>query len=378
MVPAFGPLPQARLPPPGYIGEVQAVNVRIRDLAGLFLVEVAVLALRGEIGYVLYGPTLLLLAAWAAWIAAGLHLAGTAWAPSPLDSAGLLRAVWISPLALMVTNGLVLGVVLLLPGLSPSLPPWTEVLGLTGPRIAPLLFGAFAALVVGVGMDAVRRIASFVAATLSGAPPPPRDPWTFRAVAGLAVLLILLVGGILHARGGPMGHLRAWATLRFQGAEDSLAVLRELAEGDPDHPLMDSVLYRMARLHDEELGEPRRARALYRKLLAQHPGSPWCDDATYALARLELVSGGDRAAGLDLLRRFAATYPRSPLRGEAALALAEAHRSAGDLAAARATLEVARGSDAIVWSPEDYPATLAPVARVATRRLATLDAGGTR
>lgn len=325
------------------------------------------LVLRGDVCYLLFPPTL---AALALGVGA-LAVAGRSiwWAALHFPGAGpALRAIWLAPLGFATgVSGLAMGA-LRAPSLLGYVDAWPRWTGLPPEDLIPMavgLGGAGLATTLGLAWGGLRRYLKGYA--LRGEVE--REPWALPLVLLLGLVLGGLVLGVQDARGGLMAQLRAFLALRLGRPEASMQTLRGVLQRAPRDSLADSVLYRMARIHLDYLGQPDHAAGLLERLLREFPESPWRDDARLRLAWSHRRAGRPEAyrEALEVLRR---EEPESPQRGRAGLELAQALEEAGRAPEARALYAVLAQEGGVLRDPSRYPADLVWVADRAAARLA--------
>lgn len=329
----------------------------------------AVLALvvRGDVCYLLFPPTLAALAVGVG----GLAIAGGSvwWGLQRFPGApAAIRAIWMAPLGYAAGVAGLAMATLRLPswlGIVDAWPRWT---GLPPEDLIPLAMGgagALLAITLVLAWAALRRY--LVAFALRGEVE--REPWALPLVLALGLLLGGLVLGVQDSQRGLLAQLRAFVAMRMGRPESSLQTLRGVLRRDPHGHLTDSVLYRMARIHLDHLGQPDHAAGLLERLLREFPASPWRDDAGLRLAwahRRALRPAAYREALASLRRR----EPDSPHRGRAGLELAEALLEDGRTDEARELYAALLREGGVLRDRSRYPWDLAWVADVAAARLA--------
>lgn len=320
------------------------------------------LVVRGDVCYLLFPPTL---AALALGTGALTVAGGSVWwtlQRFPGASAAL-RAIWMAPLGYAAgVTGLVMGA-LRLPTLLGVVDAWPRWTGLPPEDLIPLAVGAAGALLLStlaLAGAALRRY--LVGFALRGEVE--RERWALPLVLGLGLTLGGLVLGVQDSRGGLLAQLRAFVAVRTGSPEVALQTLRGVLHRAPKGWLADSVLYRMARIHLDHLGQPDHAVGLFERLLREFPSSPWRDDARLRLAWAHRRAGRP-AEYREALRTLRAEEPKSPQRGRAGLELARALAEAGRPSEAAALYRTLRQEGGILRDRSRYPLDLVRVADLA-------------
>jgi tetratricopeptide (TPR) repeat protein len=140
-------------------------------------------------------------------------------------------------------------------------------------------------------------------------------------------------------------------------AQRVFRVLEELAPRVLAHAVGDNVLYAMATLARDELGQPELARRLFEELVLGHPKSALYDDSLWYAAELRRAAH-DPAGALRLYRKLLATREHSLMIGSYhSIWLDDAQLAVGRLVRdglgkpREALSELAR-------LPDDYPASV--------------------
>ncbi len=106
-----------------------------------------------------------------------------------------------------------------------------------------------------------------------------------------------------------MNHLAA------RNYHDTAERFRKYAESF-NTPQAAEALYRLGKLYEEQLNDPRKALSAYEEIAYRFPESRFIDDALYGQARMQLKIGNDRNA-YHIVREFQERFPGSALIPEA-------------------------------------------------------------
>ncbi len=328
------------------------------------------LALEGRICLLFHPPTAALLLAWCL----ALGLAGNALADAPafrkLSPLHQLRATWVLPLVHMACAAG--GLALLLTGVARFGPadPWTRATGLPVAWVGRLVLTVFLLVPCSGALLWGRLAGRYLEARRAEPGPAPRDPWLPKVALGMGVVLVGLVSTLVRAPSGRFAHLRAWTQQKLGDPREAQRTLAAARAATPGDPLSDSLLYRLAKIYDEDLSEPGHALPLYLELVELHPRSPWADDADLAAARI-LRRGERLDEAMARLRAFPDRHPTSALRGEAGWLACQVLDRLAPGRETVACLEALRSRREVVIRPERYPF---PIVRVATLAREALEA----
>ncbi len=336
-----------------------------------FLISAIALILRGDVCFLLFLPSLIPLLLFAIFMEKAVAIAFRCLPDGTQSPLGALRSIWLAPLLFLSVVLMSFGIVLFMPtwfGVIDAWPRWT---GVAPEELIPCLVGFCVQVFVTAALFAWACIRKYLREALP-LKEPLRDPVALPLLGILALCLFGLTFGVARISSGKFAHLRAYLTLKADQPRKSLGILAQSLNQAPDGPLADTALYRMARLQEEELFEPKLAIPLLELLLEKFPQSPWADDATYKLGYVYVQLKRPQEA-LPFLQAFAEQFSESPLRGKALLALAEAlensdPKSLQAIQQALQALEQAGERFGVLRIPENYPRELCTIAEEARRR----------
>lgn len=159
------------------------------------------------------------------------------------------------------------------------------------------------------------------------------------------LFIVLCAALVLAALGGCTSRAerlyRRAETFLAQGQHKMAAEeYQRVVSEEPDSPLADDALYKLAYVYAEELDQPTVGLVKYRALADSYPRSPWVDDALMRVMAIQRQTLQDPAAVRgtwgELCRRFA---DRRQLCARGLLEVARAHFDTENYAMAAATAE---------------------------------------
>lgn len=159
------------------------------------------------------------------------------------------------------------------------------------------------------------------------------------------LFIVLCAALVLAALGGCTSRAerlyRRAETFLAQGQHKMAAEeYQRVVSEEPDSPLADDALYKLAYVYAEELDQPTTGLVKYRALADSYPDSPWVDDALMRVMAIQRQTLGDpagvRRTWGELCQRF---EDRRQLCARGLLEVARAHFDTENYAMAAATAE---------------------------------------